>query len=124
MSPFFRHDYQSVFGVDVYLGLTKAERLLYGDSLMSHAMLITAVTLDKDTKKPLKWRVENSWGDDRGEKGYLLITQDWFEQFAFEVVVDKRFVPDEILAIEKQEPVVLPAWDPMGNLAMIFRGDE
>jgi bleomycin hydrolase len=116
-----RHDYPSVFGVEVYTGLSKADRLIFGDSLMTHAMLITAVTLDKDTKQPRKWRVENSWGDDRGEKGYLLITQEWFEQFVFEVVVDKRFVPDDILQICNVEPTVLPAWDPMGNLATIFK---
>lgn len=110
-----------MFGVEVYTGLSKADRLIFGDSLMTHAMLITAVTLDKDTKQPRKWRVENSWGDDRGEKGYLLITQEWFEQFVFEVVVDKRFVPDDILQICNVEPTVLPAWDPMGNLATIFK---
>lgn len=119
-----RHDYPSVFGVDVYTCLSKADRLIFGDSLMTHAMLITAVTLDKETKQPRKWRVENSWGDDRGEKGYLLITQEWFEQFVFEVVIDKRFVPEEILQICNVEPIVLPAWDPMGNLATIFRSSE
>ncbi|KZS17904.1 Bleomycin hydrolase [Daphnia magna] len=118
------HDYPSVFGVDVYTCLSKADRLIFGDSLMTHAMLITAVTLDKETKQPRKWRVENSWGDDRGEKGYLLITQEWFEQFVFEVVIDKRFVPEEILQICNVEPIILPAWDPMGNLANIFRNFE
>ena len=113
-----------MFGVDVYTGLSKADRLIFGDSLMTHAMLITAVTLDKETKQPRKWRVEKSWGDDRGEKGYLLITQDWFQEFVFEVVVDKRFVPEEILQICNVEPTVLPAWDPMGNLASIFRNQN
>lgn len=96
----------------------------FGDSLMTHAMLITAVTLDKETKQPLKWRVENSWGDDRGDKGYVLFTQEWFEQFVFEVVVDKRFVAEDVLAISNMEPVVLPAWDPMGNLATLVGGIE
>ena len=93
--------------------------MIYGDSMMTHAMLMTGVTLDKETKQPRKWRVENSWGDDRGEKGYVLFTQEWFEQFVFEVVVDKRFVPEDVLSVSKEEPILLPAWDPMGNLATL-----
>ena len=103
------------------MGLSKADRLIYGDSLMTHAMMMTAVSLDKETKEPRKWRVENSWGDDRGDKGYLLITQELFDEFVFEVVVDKRFVPQEILSICDQIPTILPAWDPMGNLAKMFK---
>lgn len=110
-----------MFGVDVQLGLSKADRLIYGESLMTHAMTMTAVTLDKATNTPTKWRVENSWGDDRGEKGYLLMTQEWFDEFVFEVVVDRRFVPQEILQICDRPPTVLPAWDPMGNLACAER---
>lgn len=65
----------------------------------------------------MKFRVENSWGDDRCEKGYILMTSDWFDEFVFEVVVDKSHVPEEVLAVFQQTPVVLPAWDPMGTLA-------
>ena len=65
----------------------------------------------------VRWRVENSWGEDRGEKGYLMMTSDWFKEFVFEVVVDKSVVPPEILAAGDMEPVVLPAWDPLGALA-------
>ncbi|KAG2459386.1 BLMH hydrolase, partial [Polypterus senegalus] len=64
-----------------------------------------------------KWRVENSWGDDRGNKGYLIMTDDWFSEYVYEVVVDKKFVSAEVLEVMKQEPVMLPAWDPMGALA-------
>ena len=84
---------------------------------MTHAMLITAVSLDKDNHQPRKWRVENSWGEDRGEKGYVMFTQDWFNEFVFEIVVDKKFVPEEVLRVLDAKPIVLPAWDPMGNLA-------
>lgn len=61
--------------------------------------------------------MENSWGEDRGEKGYLLMTSEWFKEFTFEVVVDKTFVPENVLDVFKQEAIVLPAWDPMGTLA-------
>lgn len=65
----------------------------------------------------VKFRVENSWGEERGEKGYLLMTKEWFNEFMFEVVVDKKYVPQSVLDVFKQEPIVLPAWDPMGTLA-------
>lgn len=61
--------------------------------------------------------MENSWGDDRGEKGYLVMTSDWFKEFTFEVVVDKAYVPAEVLKVYEDTPIVLPAWDPMGSLA-------
>lgn len=110
------HDYKLVFGVDVSLPMTKGQRMIYGESAMTHAMVLTAVTLD-EKDKPTKWRVENSWGDDKGDKGYLLMTSEWFEEYVFEVVVDKSLVPEHVMDVFKQEPVVLPAWDPMGTLA-------
>lgn len=64
-----------------------------------------------------KLRVENSWGEDRGEKGYLVMNSDWFREFGFEVVVDKKYVPEDVLSVFNQVPIVLPAWDPMGTLA-------
>ncbi|XP_070399902.1 bleomycin hydrolase isoform X3 [Nothobranchius furzeri] len=110
----FNHDL--VFGVSVK-NLSKAERLIYSDSLMTHAMILTAVT-DKDGKEGYeKWKVENSWGDDRGNKGYLIMTDDWFSEYVYEVVVDKNFLPSEVLDVMQQDPILLPAWDPMGALA-------
>lgn len=131
-----------VFGVDIQKTLTKADRLIYGESAMTHAMVFTAVSLDvslkqklqlfffriinnffvfsnslKENNQPKKLRVENSWGEDRGEKGYLVMSADWFKEFGFEVVVDKKYVPEDILRVFDQEPIVLPAWDPMGTLA-------
>ncbi|XP_069801742.1 bleomycin hydrolase [Dendropsophus ebraccatus] len=110
-------DHELVFGVSVK-NLNKAERLIFGDSMMTHAMAITAVT-EKDGQEGEydKWRVENSWGDDRGNKGYLIMTDEWFSEYVYEVVVDKKHVPEEVLEVLKQDPVVLPAWDPMGALA-------
>lgn len=129
-----------MFGVDIQTTMTKADRLLYGESAMTHAMVFTAVTCDvsskilninsdspidsylnpisvQDNGTPTKFRVENSWGEDRGDKGYLYMTADWFKEFVFEVVVDKKHVPASVLAVMEQTPVVLPAWDPMGTLA-------
>lgn len=105
-----------VFGTSL-LGMNKAERLQYGDSLMTHAMVLTATHVE-DEKKTVRWRVENSWGDADGDKGFITMTDDWFSEFVYEVVVDKKHVPSEILDVLKQTPVVLPAWDPMGALAV------
>ncbi|XP_037937785.1 bleomycin hydrolase-like isoform X2 [Teleopsis dalmanni] len=112
----FIHDFKLVFDIDIQNSLSKADRLIYGESAMTHAMVFTAVSVDKDGN-PTKLRVENSWGEDRGEKGYLVMTADWFKEFGFEVVVDKKFVPAEILKVFDMDPIVLPAWDPMGTLA-------
>ncbi|CAG9820635.1 unnamed protein product [Phaedon cochleariae] len=110
------HNFPLVFGVDIQVTLSKADRLLYGESSMTHAMVFTAVKTTEDGEVE-KLRVENSWGEDRGEKGYLVMTSDWFREFTFEVVVDKKYVPQEVLDVFNQEPIVLPAWDPMGTLA-------
>jgi len=117
------HDFNLVFGVDVQKTMTKADRLLYGESAMTHAMVFTAVSINPDGEIS-KFRVENSWGEDRGEKGYLVMTREWFTEFVFEVVVDKKYVPDAVMDVFKQEPVILPAWDPMGTLAKYANFNE
>jgi len=112
------HDYNLVFGTELQLGLDKASRLVYGDSLMTHAMLLTGFHVEENGSVS-RWRVENSWGDDRGDKGFLLMTTDWFKEFVFEIVVDKKFCSEEILRVQDTEiPIVLPAWDPLGALAL------
>ncbi|ENN72502.1 hypothetical protein HUJ04_001118 [Dendroctonus ponderosae] len=110
------HNFPLIFGEDIHITMSKGDRLLYGESAMTHAMVFTAVHTDENGKVE-KLRVENSWGEERGEKGYLLMTADWFKEFTFEVVVDKKFVSKEVLDVFEQEPIVLPAWDPMGTLA-------
>jgi bleomycin hydrolase len=109
------YDYQLLYGVN--FRADKAERVDYGHSVMTHAMVFTGVDLD-DTGKSLKWRVENSWGDKIGDKGFLVMSDAWFDAYMYEIVVDKRFVPEALLPILETDPVVLPPWDPMGALAM------
>ena len=109
------YDYSGVYSVD--FKADKAERVDYGHSLMTHAMVFTGVDLD-DAGRPLKWRVENSWGDKIGDKGFLVMSDGWFEQYLYEIVVDKRFIPPELLGVLETNPIVLPPWDPMGALAV------
>jgi bleomycin hydrolase len=107
-------EYELVYGT--HHGLSKAERLQYGHSLMTHAMVFTGVDLD-ERDAPKKWRVENSWSADVGDKGFFQMSDAWFDEFNYEVVVFKRFVPDSILAALAEPPVELDPWDPMGSLA-------
>lgn len=107
------YDYESLFATD--FKMDKGTRLEYGDSLMTHAMLFTGVDIEKGKTK--KWRVENSWGEKGGSKGYYLMTDKWFDEYNFEVVVDKKYLPKKILDLFKREPVKLEPWDPMGSLA-------
>jgi bleomycin hydrolase len=109
------YDYDLVYGAG--FASDKAQRLDYGQSLMTHAMVFTGVDLD-ETQQPIKWRVENSWGSEIGDKGFLVMRDDWFGEYMYEVVVDRKFVPEALLPILETEPVVLPPWDPMGSLAM------
>jgi len=108
-------EYDLVYGTEV--ALTKAERLDYGDSRMNHAMVFTGVDLG-DAGKPRKWRVENSWGDKVGDNGFLQMTDPWFDEYNYEVVVRRKHLAPEVLAILETEPVVLDPWDPMGSLAL------
>lgn len=108
------YEFEEMYGID--FGLDKAQRLDYHHSLMTHAMLFTGV--DVTDKGVRKWRVENSWGDkDSGEKGYYTMNDSWFDDWMFEIAAHKSFLSEEMLAGLDTEPVVLPAWDPMGSLA-------
>jgi len=108
------YNYELVY--DTSFALDKAERLDYGHSSMTHAMVLTGVDLNQD-KKPLKWRVENSWGDTIGDKGYMMMSDDWFDEYLYEISVKKSLLAPELLNVLKSDPVVLPPWDPMGALA-------
>jgi bleomycin hydrolase len=101
---------------DTPIRLDKAARLDYGHSRMTHAMVLTGVDLDV-SGNPIRWRVENSWGEALGDEGYMTMTDRWFEEYLYEVMVSRQFLSPEILAILDTAPVVLPPWDPMGALA-------
>ena len=100
---------------DVDFSMSKAERLDYGESMMTHAMVLTGVDLVDD--QPTKWKVENSWGDKVGEKGFFVMSDDWMEEFCYQIVVNKKYLPKDLQEILKEEPTVLAPWDPMGALA-------
>jgi bleomycin hydrolase len=95
--------------------MTKAQRLMVGESAMSHAMVLTAVHVEDG--KTIRWRVQNSWGEDPGDKGFYVMSDSWMDEFCYQAVVEPRFVSREVRDILKQTPTVLPVWDPMGALA-------
>ena len=97
--------------------MTKEERLDYGESLMTHAMVLQGVHLDAEGK-PVRWRVENSWGKDKGKDGYYLMSDDWFSEYTYQVVVHKKYLSPDQLAQYEGEMKVLEPWDPMGSLAL------
>ena len=103
-------DYESLMGVE--FPMNKEERVRTFASGSSHAMTLIAVDLDENGT-PKKWMVENSWGPQAGWKGNLIMTDEWFEEYMFRVVVDKKYIPAETLKLLEQKPIMLPSWDPM-----------
>lgn len=111
------HQLETLLGVK--FGMNKAERLDYGESLMTHAMVFQGVNLD-ESGKPNRWRVENSWGDKAGEKGYYVMSDAWFDEYMYQVVVNKKYLPAEFVKEYESEPIMLEPWDPMGSLARMI----
>lgn len=104
-----------LFNVDSTM--TKAQRLDYGESLMTHAMVLTGVNLDENDQ-PKKWKVENSWGEKVGKKGYFTMSDDWMSEYAYQIVVKKEYLSSELVNIyDNSKPTLLSPWDPMGALA-------
>ncbi len=109
-----------IYNYDLTVGplpeFTKAERLDYGESLLTHAMVFTGVDLDSNGR-PIKWQVENSWGDENGKKGIFSMSDTWFDEYNYQIMVDKKFVDPKWLTALDQPVIQLEPWDPMGALA-------
>ena len=103
-------DYSTLFNTQ--FPMNKAERISTFESMSAHAMTLTAVDLDKNGK-PKKWKVENSWGAGNGQQGYAIMTEDWFREYMFRLVVDKKYVPENILKLKDEKPTMIPYDDPL-----------
>lgn len=106
------YDYELLTGLE--LGLSKADGLDYGFSAMNHAMVITGVNLESG--RPTRWKIENSWGDKNGQKGYYVCSDSWFDRFVYQAAVEREYLGD-LAPLADQTPAVLEPWDPMGTLA-------
>lgn len=106
-------DYEALFNVD--LKLSKEDALDYGYSLMTHAMTFTGVQMNGN--EPLRFKVENSWGEKFGYKGHFVMTSDWFDQYVYQVVVNKKYLPEKLRKAYEKKAIELSPWDPMGSLA-------
>lgn len=106
-------DYESLFNVD--LKLSKEDALDYGYSMMTHAMTFTGVQMDGN--EALRFKVENSWGEKFGYKGHFVMTSDWFDQYVYQIVVNKKYLTEKSRKDYEKEPKELKPWDPMGSLA-------
>lgn len=106
-------DYEALFNVD--LKLSKEDALDYGYSMMTHAMTFTGVQMNGN--EPLRFKVENSWGEKFGYKGHFVMTSDWFDQYVYQVVVNKKYLPEKLRKAYEKKPKELSPWDPMGSLA-------
>ena len=96
--------------------LDKAGRLDYGESLMTHAMVFTGVNLINNV--PNRWKVENSWGEKNGKKGYFVMGDRWFEEYTYQIVINKKYLSDKLKKAWDLKPIILKPWDPMGSLAL------
>ncbi len=104
------YDYESLLGVE--FGMDKRQRVITFESGSSHGMTLVAVDLDKK-ENPQKWLLENSWGESSGYKGHLIMTDEWFDEYMFRVVINKKYIHKDVLDILETTPTLLPPWDPM-----------
>ncbi|MFC7394620.1 aminopeptidase C [Scopulibacillus cellulosilyticus] len=109
------YDYEKTFGMPFQM--TKGERLDYMESCLTHAMVLTGVNLVDG--KPNRWKVENSWGEKAGNKGYYVMSDKWMDEYTYQVVVNKKYLSEDLKNALDQEPIELQPWDPMGSLAMM-----
>ncbi|MCL1631406.1 C1 family peptidase [Sporolactobacillus sp. CPB3-1] len=109
------YDYEAAFGTE--FKMNKAERLDYKHSCLTHAMVLTGVNLVDG--KPNRWKVENSWGEKWGTKGYFVMSDPWMDEYTYQVVINKKYLSDDLKAAFEQDPIELKPWDPMGALAVM-----
>ncbi|MCT3200235.1 aminopeptidase C [Limosilactobacillus reuteri] len=95
--------------LDVDFVMDKKHRLETKQAVVSHAMTLTGFDMVND--QPTRWNIENSWGKDNGDNGYFVMTQDWFEEYTYEAVINKKYLSDRVKKVAASEPVTLPAWD-------------
>ena len=107
------YDLNNLFDVD--FAMTKAQRLNYSESLMTHAMVLTGVDIVEG--KSTKWKVENSWGEKVGNKGFFVMSDEWMDEYTYQIVVRKDLLTKEQLKAFNEDPIILAPWDPMGALA-------
>lgn len=107
-------DYDGTLGME--FGISKGDSLDLRDSAMNHAMVITGVNIAPDGS-PNRWKIQNSWGDQSGSKGFYLMDAGWFDRYVFQAVVDKKYLTAKQLAALAAEPLHFAPWDPMGTLA-------
>ncbi|MFI5252491.1 MAG: aminopeptidase C [Bacteroidota bacterium] len=103
------YDYQSLYGMD--FTLSREELFETYSSIPTHNMVFTGIDIVDGKVK--KWLVENSWGENKGKKGYLYMLDDWFDNYVQVVVLNKKYIPKDILVIFKTDAEILPPWDPM-----------
>lgn len=108
------YDFDGTLGID--FSMTKEERLNIRESAMNHAMVITGVNLDENGV-PNRWKIENSWSDQNGEKGYYVMNAGWFDKFVYQAVIEKSYLDEKQLEALQTEPLHFMPWDPMGTLA-------
>ncbi|EUB32937.1 aminopeptidase C [Olsenella uli] len=109
-------DVDALMGFPVSGALDRAERLDFGESLMTHAMVLEGVRMDAEGR-PAMWKVENSWGKDHGRDGFDTLSDAWFDEYVYQVVVDRKYLTEDERAAYEATPVELAPWDPMGSLA-------
>lgn len=107
------YDYDGA--LDATFTMSKADRLDYGESQMTHAMMLSGVHVVDG--QATRWKVENSWGKDVGQDGFFVMSDAWFEAYMYQIVVHRKHLPQHLLGVLGQAPIVLKPWDPMGSLA-------
>ncbi len=104
------YDYKSLFGIE--FNMDKKQRIQTFESASTHGMALVAVDVD-EKERPTKWLLENSWGASSGYKGHLIMTNEWFNEYMFRIVINRKYISEKVLIILNQKPIMLPPWDPM-----------